>query len=77
MAKQTKALAPTPESVEELTLAVQALTDQVRMLRQAVDEIGDELGWAIRKRVIPELLPPPSPSRACRSIHWPTISASG
>jgi hypothetical protein len=53
--------APTPEMVEELTLAVNSLTDQVRMLRQAVDEIGDELGWAIRNRVIPELLPPVIP----------------
>ena len=32
------------------------------MLRQAVDEIGEELGWAIRTRVL-DRLPPPSPTR--------------
>ena len=40
-----------------------SLTEQVRVLRQAVDEIGDELGWAIRNRVVAlqplEALSPP------------------
>lgn len=61
MAKQSRTPAPTPEMIEELSSAVQALTDQVRMLRQAVDEIGDELGWAIRNRVIPKRQPPTIP----------------
>jgi hypothetical protein len=48
----------TAEVVEELTIAVQGLTDQVRCLRLAIDEIEAELGWAIRNRVIPQLQPP-------------------
>ena len=53
--RQTKAAADSqisPEQVEDLTQAVLSLTEQVRVLRQAVDEIGDELGWAIRNRVV-------------------------
>ncbi len=52
--RQTKApsSAITPEQVEDLTQAVVSLTEQVRVLRQAVDEIGDELEWAIRNRVV-------------------------
>jgi hypothetical protein len=46
------------ELVEELTTAVQVLTDQVRCLRLAIDEIEAELGWAIRTRVIPQLRSP-------------------
>lgn len=42
----------TPEQIDDLTQAVVSLTEQVRVLRQAVDEIGDELGWAIRNRVV-------------------------
>jgi len=42
----------TPEQVHDLTQAVISLSEQVRVLRQAVDEIGDELGWAIRNRVV-------------------------
>ena len=55
--KNREALSEDP--IEELTLTVAKLTEQVRMLRQAVDEIGDELGWAIRNRVIAQVHPPP------------------
>jgi len=50
------------EQVCDLTDAVLTLTEQVRMLRLAVDEIGAELGWAIRTRAL-DRLPPPSPIR--------------
>ena len=50
------------DQVCDLTDAVLILTEQVRMLRLAVDEIGEELGWAIRTRVL-DRLPPPSPAR--------------
>ena len=50
------------EEVVELTEAVLTLTEQVRMLRLSLDEIEQELGWAIRTRVL-DRLPPPSPTR--------------
>jgi hypothetical protein len=72
----------TAELVEELTFAVQALTDQVRCLRLAIDEIEAELGWAIRTRVLPQLQPPSfttlqtSPSEAERVTSGPLRSPS-
>jgi hypothetical protein len=42
----------TPEQIDDLSQAVISLTEQLRVLRHAVDEIGDELGWAIRNRVM-------------------------
>lgn len=42
---------PTVEQVAELTEAVITLTEQVRCLRHAVDEIESELGWTLRNRV--------------------------
>lgn len=53
--EQVKAVSPssiTPDQIDDLTQATISLTEQVRMLRHAVDEIGDELGWAIRNRVM-------------------------
>ncbi len=47
------------ETIEELTQTVNSLVEQVRILRQAVDEIGDELGWAIRNRFRDQLPSPP------------------
>jgi len=47
----------TSAQVCDLTDAVLTLTEQVRMLRLAVDEIGEELGWAIRTRVLDQLPP--------------------
>lgn len=52
----------TSEQVCDLTDAVLTLTEQVRLLRLAVDEIGADLGWAIRTRVL-DRLPPPSATR--------------
>lgn len=46
----------------ELTEAVLTLTEQVRMLRQSLDELEQDVGWAIRTRVL-DRLPPPSPTR--------------
>lgn len=54
------------ESVHELTDAVLSLTDQVRMLRLAVDEIEQELGWAIRTRVLDNF--PTSPPTRITSL---------
>lgn len=53
---------PTAEQIVELTEAVTTLTDQVRCLRLAVDEIEAELGWAIRTKVLDQ---PPRPTLPC------------
>ncbi len=37
---------PMPES--ELVTAVQVLTDEIRVLRDAVDELREEVNWANR-----------------------------
>lgn len=68
--RQTKAVSskPTSGQVNDLTDAVMSLTEQVRMLRQAVDEIGDELGWAIKNRVV---MVPPIESQFPRLTSFP------
>lgn len=40
------------DAVSELTDEISSLREHARVLRQAVDEIGDELGWAIKNRVM-------------------------
>ena len=53
--RQVNSALPSPitsEQIDDLSQAVISLTEQVRVLRHAVDEIGDELGWAIRNRVV-------------------------
>jgi hypothetical protein len=62
-----KHAAPSSEQISELTEAVIALTDQVRCLRLAVDEIEQELGWAIRTKVLDRLPPPRFP---CDERLW-------
>lgn len=53
---------PSDEQVEALSEAVLILTDQVRALRHSVDEIEQELGWAIRAKVLDRL---PRPEHPC------------
>jgi len=53
---------PSADQIEDLTSTVLTLTEQVRCLRHAIDEVEQELGWAIRTRVIDRLPPPRSPS---------------
>lgn len=59
--QDTRYLPPTPDQIEELTAAVIALGDHVRHLRHAVDEIEQELGWAIRTKVLDRLPRPEFP----------------
>jgi len=49
------------EDLAELAGAVLTLTEQVRCLRMAVDEIEAELGWAIRTKVLDRLPRPQFP----------------
>lgn len=59
----TKPHYPSDEQIEALTAAVFVLTDQVRRaLRMSVDEIEQELGWAIRTKVLDRL---PRPEHPC------------
>jgi hypothetical protein len=58
----------TAEQIANLTDAVIGLTEQVRVLRMAVDEIEQELGWAIRTKVLDRLPPPQFP---CDARLWP------
>jgi hypothetical protein len=72
-AKQ-KVVPPSSEQIAELTKAVITLTEQVRCLRLAVDEIEQELGWAIRTKVLDRLPPPQFP---CDEQLWPNSSEEG
>ena len=49
----------TNQTVDELACVVEQLIQQIVVLRQAIDEIGLDLQWAIRKCVV-EPLPLPS-----------------
>jgi hypothetical protein len=49
------------EDLAEFAGAVLTLTEQVRCLRLAVDEIEQELGWAIRAKVLDRLPRPQFP----------------
>ena len=60
--QDTRYVPPTPDQIEELTSAVIALGDHVRHLRHSVDEIEQELGWAIRTKVLNRL---PRPEYPC------------
>lgn len=62
--RATKHQPPSAEQVAELTEAVLTLTDQVRCLRISVDEIEQELGWAIRSKVLEHLPRPEFPCDA-------------
>jgi hypothetical protein len=60
------------EELAELTGAVLTLTEQVRCLRLAVDEIEAELGWAIRTKVLDRLPPPQFPCDERLWLNSPT-----
>jgi hypothetical protein len=78
MRQQTQAEhpGPTAEQITELTEAVLILTDQVRMLRLAVDEIEQELGWAIRTQVLDRVPRPEFPCDA-RLLDEPAEDIAG
>ncbi len=63
-----KVVPPSADQIVELTEAVITLTEQVRCLRLAVDEIEQELGWAIRTKVLDRL---PRPQFPCDERLWP------
>src|SRR5438874_9768159 len=64
MRERVKLQPPSADQIADLTDAVLTLTDQVRCLRLAVDEIEQELGWAIRTKVLDRLPPPQFPCDA-------------
>lgn len=47
------------QTVEELALVVEQLTDQIVVLQRAIDDLGIDLQWAIRHQVV-QALPIPS-----------------
>jgi hypothetical protein len=47
------------QTVDELAYVVEQLIEQIVVLRQAIDEIGQDLQWAIRNHVVE---PHPAPS---------------
>src|SRR5690349_21087564 len=76
MRERAKPQPPSAGQLADLTEAVRTLTDQVRCMRLAIDEIESELDWAIRTKVLDRLPPPEFPCDARLSLHSPADEAS-